>query len=430
MMFFVFLYIIDQFFGSVVDVVVFVVLVFFEFVVFLVDYFGFVDVFVGIGFMGVVGFFICVYVLDVMVLLFVVVGVGVDFDVVVVCVVVGVVLCSFMGFDYVVFGFVDGFEFFVEVVVEGVILGGYCFDGYCIEKGKMCVIVVIFYVSLDDVVVVCVQVVGDVVVFVKDFVNVLVEWQSFVQLVQSVVDSVVDFDVMVEILDEIVFVEQGFGGIFGVGQGLDCLFCFVCFDYFFVGVIRYIVLVGKGIIFDIGGFFLKLVVLMVGMKFDMVGVVILFVVLCVIVMLGFFVYVSVWFCIIDNMFFGCVLCFGDVICIFDGMIVEVQNIDVEGWLVFVDGLVVVSCEQLDVIIDVVMFIGVIVVVFGYCYIGVFGDDDMVVEFFVVVEWVDEFVWYMLLLEYMEELLEFFIVDLQNVNMGDWMGGVLFVGFFF
>lgn len=56
----------------------------------------------------------------------------------------------------------------------------------------------------------------------------------------------------------------------------------------------------------------------------------------------------------------------------NGIMVEIVNIDVEGCLVLVDGLIVVVEFQVKYIVDVVMLIGVVMVVLGYDYYVVFS----------------------------------------------------------
>lgn len=68
--------------------------------------------------------------------------------------------------------------------------------------------------------------------------------------------------------------------------------------------------------------------------------------------------------------------FGDVVCIVEGLSVEIVNIDVEGCLVLSDVMWYV-CDKfkLSIMIDVVILIGLKIGVVGNEYVVVFFDDD-------------------------------------------------------
>lgn len=62
------------------------------------------------------------------------------------------------------------------------------------------------------------------------------------------------------------------------------------------------------------------------------------------------------------------------------------NIDVEGCLVLCDVLIYVECFDLELVIDVVMLIGVVIIVFGYYVIVVMSMYNLFVyELFNVLE---------------------------------------------
>lgn len=80
------------------------------------------------------------------------------------------------------------------------------------------------------------------------------------------------------------------------------------------------------------------------MKFDMGGSVVVIGVMCSIVefkLVGVEVYMVVVFC--ENMVNGFVVYFGDIVMVVNGMMIEINNIDVEGCFIFVDVLFYV-CE--------------------------------------------------------------------------------------
>lgn len=160
----------------------------------------------------------------------------------------------------------------------------------------------------------------------------------------------------------------------GVGSVLSCDgrdFAFVYLRFTSKGCVdsdaSFIVFVGKGIMFDIGGFLLKFKDGMCGMKMDMGGVVGM---LCVFEFIvredvesNFKTLFDFVLCIVENVIGLGVICLDDIFVGKSGKIVEINNIDVEGCFVFVDGVVYcfdfvnVACKS-RIIVDMVMFIGV------------------------------------------------------------------------
>jgi len=87
--------------------------------------------------------------------------------------------------------------------------------------------------------------------------------------------------------------------------------------------------------------------------------------------------------LVENIFGVGVYWFGDVVCYYGGMIIEVCNIDVEGWLVFVDVFVYVDVYfDFDVLVDIVIFMGVVMLVLGCMYVVFYFVDEWFVVVFV------------------------------------------------
>lgn len=97
-----------------------------------------------------------------------------------------------------------------------------------------------------------------------------------------------------------------------------------------------LVLVGKGVVFDMGGILFKFVGGMEDMIMDMGGVGVVVGVMCVLVLCKVMVNVVGFVGFVENMLFGNVICSGDVVILMKGDIIEVINIDVEGCLVLCD----------------------------------------------------------------------------------------------
>lgn len=126
----------------------------------------------------------------------------------------------------------------------------------------------------------------------------------------------------------------GMGVYFGVFVVFINFLKFIYLCYLFLGVvIMKLVIVGKGLIFDSGGYNLKIGFgcMIEFMKFDMGGVVVVFGVVKVIVVIKFEgVEVNFVVVVCENMISGGGMRFGDILIVFNGKIIEVNNIDVEG----------------------------------------------------------------------------------------------------
>lgn len=115
------------------------------------------------------------------------------------------------------------------------------------------------------------------------------------------------------------------------------------------------------------------------MKFDMCGVVSVFGIFCVVFELQLLINLVGLLVCVENMFSGGVICLGDIVIIMSGQIVEIFNIDVEGCLVLCDVLIYVECFKLQLVIDIVIFIGVCIVVLGSNILGFMGNNEVLVR---------------------------------------------------
>lgn len=391
---------------------------------------GLKEVLTAIGFTGAASSFTRVHAPEVTTLPFAVVGAGKTADAASVRDAAGTALRSLTGFADVALAVAAPLDDFAPAAAEGAVYGGYRFDGYRAKPGKSrAESVTVHSSSLTAADIERARVLGDALGLVKDLVSVPAEWQSPADLAQSAVDAVADLDVSVDVLDEQMLAEQGFGGVLGVAQGSDRPPRVVHLDYSPTGATTHIALVGKGITFDTGGLSLKPAASMVGMKFDMAGSATVLAALRAIAELKLPVRVTAWMCITDNMPSGSATRPGDVLRMLDGQTVEVLNTDAEGRLVLADGLVSASRENPDVIFDVATLTGAILVALGHRHTGVMGDADAVAEYLAAAESADELAWALPLPEYMEDSLESPIADMINANMGDRSGGSMFAGLF-
>lgn len=384
----------------------------------------------GVGFSGAAGSTVRVHAPEVTERPLIVVGTGAEPTDAVLRDAIGAAVRTTTGFDTIAVAapFAAGST---RAVAEGAALGGYRFEGYKSDPGKLRAssVIIAAPAPLPDTDATDVAAIGSAVALVKDLVHTPAEWMGPQDLADRAAAAVDGLPVSVEVLDERAMAEQGFGGILGVGQGSVRPPRFVHLDYAPAGAARHIAIVGKGITFDTGGLSLKPPASMVGMKYDMGGAAVALAVVQAAAAIGLPVRVSGWLCIADNMPSGSATRPGDVVRTLDGTTVEVLNTDAEGRLVLADGLAAASRQRPDVVIDVATLTGAIVVALGNRHTGVMGDDDVVAAFLSAAERAGELAWPMPLPEHMEEELDSPIADLQNAKIGDPAGGALFAGLF-
>ncbi len=137
-----------------------------------------------------------------------------------------------------------------------------------------------------------------------------------------------------------------------------------------------IAIVGKGIIFDTGGYDLKREKQMLGMKYDMSGAVIAAYILDAVDKLNLKTNVSIILPITDNLVDSNGTLPESIITSMSGKTVEIANTDAEGRLILADGLTYAS-KKLDstLLIDISTLTGSVVYALGHLYTGVWSSSN-------------------------------------------------------
>lgn len=246
----------------------------------------------------------------------------------------------------------------------------------------------------------------------------------------AVVDVFDDDSVSVEVWDEQRLIDEGCGGVLGVGAGSVNAPRIVHLEYEPENAVAHVALVGKGITFDSGGLSIKPAASMVGMKFDMGGAASVVGTIRAAASLGLPVHVSGWCMLAENMPSGSAIKPDDVLTTHSGVTVEVTNTDAEGRLVLSDGLSLASEQQPDLIVDIATLTGAQVVALGDRTTGLLGnEEDWRDRALAASKTVGEPLWAMPIPEEFDEKLESNIADIVNSKPGDRSGGMLFAGAF-
>ena len=243
-------------------------------------------------------------------------------------------------------------------------------------------------------------------------------------------DVFAELPVEVEVWDEDRLLEEGCGGLIGVGQGSVNPPRLVKLSYSPADAARHVALVGKGITFDTGGISLKPAASMLGMKYDMSGAGTVVATVLAAARLGLPVRITGYCCLAENMPSSTALKPDDVIIMRGGTSVEVTNTDAEGRLVLADGLALASESTPDLIIDIATLTGAAVVALGDRTTGVMGNTEAEMAAIVAAgEHTGEPMWPMPIPEELDERLESNVADLVNSKPGDRSGGMLFAAAF-
>ena len=184
--------------------------------------------------------------------------------------------------------------------------------------------------------------------------------EAFIDKVNNLVDS---SGIKVEVYDKEWLKENNFGAVLGVGKGSERP------PYFLVGKYNpdakyQIALIGKGVLFDSGGYSLKSPSGMETMKTDMSGAASAWGVINLVARTNQKIGLTVYTPIVENMVSGSAIRPGDVLKTRNGKTIEVMNTDAEGRLIMADALAFASETNPDLICDIATLTGASYVALG------------------------------------------------------------------
>lgn len=195
---------------------------------------------------------------------------------------------------------------------------------------------------------------------------------EFAELVRA---DVAGLDVHVDVLDEQMLRDGGFGGIVGVGQGSERPPRLLHLAYRAqTPTATRIALVGKGITFDSGGLCLKPAAELAEMKMDMAGAAAVVAAVRVVAQLGVDAHVDAWVPLAENMPSGGALRPSDVVTMRNGLQVEVNDTDAEGRLVLADAIARACEDGPHVVVDVATLTSAQMVALGTGIAAVMSND--------------------------------------------------------
>jgi leucyl aminopeptidase len=220
-----------------------------------------------------------------------------------------------------------------------------------------------------------------------------------------------------QILDETQMKELGMGGLLGVSAGSAEPARFIILEHN-AGKpdLDTIVLVGKGVTFDSGGISIKPADDMDRMRSDMAGSAAVIGAMSAVSALDLPLHVVALVPATENMPGGRALKPGDILRIMNGKTVEVINTDAEGRLILADALCYAARYQPKAVVDIATLTGARTVALGDQAIGLFSNDDGLVQRFAAAgQATFERVWQMPLFEEYAENIKSFAADMKNAG---------------
>jgi len=191
---------------------------------------------------------------------------------------------------------------------------------------------------------------------------------------------------------------------------------------------RKIVLVGKGVTFDSGGYSLKPSESMRDMKGDMAGAAVVLSTIRLVAESNLPIEVHVIAPCAENMVSGRAYRLGDILQSRAGKTVEITNTDAEGRLLLGDALDYACDLKPNLIIDFATLTGACVVALGPFMAGVMGtDQENISRWLVSGKSMEEPMWQLPLPESLKDQLKSDVADMRNA--GDRWGGALIAGLF-
>ncbi|HKI66131.1 MAG TPA: leucyl aminopeptidase [Solirubrobacterales bacterium] len=173
-------------------------------------------------------------------------------------------------------------------------------------------------------------------------------------------------------------------------------------------------LVGKGVTFDTGGISLKPSASMHEMKMDMSGAAAVLEAVGAIAELGLPVNLIAVVPATENMPSGTAIKPGDVITMYSGKTVEVNNTDAEGRLILADALAYAVELGAERIVDLATLTGAVLMALGSTYAAVISnDDELAGELEAAGEATGELVWRLPLHQEYKDLVKGTVGDLTN-----------------
>lgn len=244
-----------------------------------------------------------------------------------------------------------------KAFVEGLLLASYRFDKY--KKKKETPELSSILVNLHAADIEELQAVSNITELVRDLVNEPVSFLNTSNFSQTIEATGKKYGFEVEVLEKKQIESLKMGGLLGVNKGSSIAPSFNILTWKPQNALneKPYVFVGKGVVYDTGGYNLKPGSYMDTMKSDMAGGGAVVGVLSMVAQMKLPLYVVGLIPATDNRISPDALVSDDIITMMDGTTVEIKNTDAEGRLILADALVFAQKYQPELVIDLATLTG-------------------------------------------------------------------------
>lgn len=274
-------------------------------------------------------------------------------------------------------------EPYVGALVEGLLLGGFAFEKYK-SSNKQSVCKVHLLVAKDN------RILRSEVeraVIISETVNLSREWAheppnviNPISLAERVKKLAAEVGLKYRVLDDKQLEKMGAGAIVAVGKGSATPSRLIVLEYPGKSKAKPVVLVGKSITFDTGGYSIKPGEGMVGMKYDKSGGMTVIATLVAAAKLGLKKPLVGIIAAAENMISGGAYRPNDIVKAMNGKTIEVISADAEGRLVLCDALGYAQKEyQPQAIVDLATLTGGVVIALGSIRAGIMANNNKLAE---------------------------------------------------
>ena len=266
--------------------------------------------------------------------------------------------------------------------LEGMSLAQYRFDKYKKKKTESSLKTV--FLTEDSIVEGELEALANLVKavsFAKDLVNEPVNYLDALKFSDLAKEMAQKCGFITEVFGKEKIEQLKMGGLIAVNKGSDTPPTFNIFTHKPKNAVNKqpLVLVGKGVMFDTGGYSLKPSNYMLDMKSDMAGAATVLATLMALAANKLPYYVIGLVPATDNKISANALVVDDIITISDGTTVEVQNTDAEGRLVLADALVYAKQFNPELVIDLATLTGAAATITGSFGIAMAGNSKSEME---------------------------------------------------
>ncbi len=224
---------------------------------------------------------------------------------------------------------------------------------------------------------------------------------------------------VVTVLEKEEIQREGMGALLAVAQGSEQPLRFIILQYHGAAKEqRPVLLVGKGVTFDLGGACIKPAAGMEEMKFDMAGAACVLGVLKAVTILRLPINIVGIMPLTENLLSGSAVKPGDVIKSLSGQTIEVINTDAEGRLILADALSYGERFDPELVIDMATLTHAIIVALGSVTTGLMGNDAVLIQE-IETAGKDSYdrVWPLPLWDDYQEQIDSNVADMSNIGVG-------------